>query len=214
MSKSPGRPSGESDTRQQLIEAARSLFIDNPYRQVSVRQIARDAGVDAALVRYYFGNKAGLFEAVLRETIEPMVAAFQAVLQDKNPKTLESMTHIYYRTIVRQAPGMPRMVIRVLSDPADHEPFSIMFRVFSRVLELSRSWVNSSLASVLRPDIEPELARLSFVSLTVFPLIAPPVLMAKFGFTPTDDNLERLAEHNRKVLTGGILTTSAGDQAE
>lgn len=205
MSKSPGRPSGESDTRQQLIEAARTLFIDNPYRQVSVRQIARDARVDAALVRYYFGNKAGLFEAVLRETIEPMVAAFQAVLKDKNPETLDDMTHIYYRTIIRQAPGMPRMVIRILSNPADQEPFGIMFRVFSRVLELSRSWVNDSLANILRPDMDPEMARLSFVSLTIFPLIAPPVLMAKFGFIPSAENLEQLAEHNRKVLSGGIL---------
>lgn len=205
MSKSPGRPSGESDTRQQLIEAARTLFIDNPYRQVSVRQIARDANVDAALVRYYFGNKAGLFEAVLRETIEPMVAAFQAVLKDKTPETLDDMTHIYYRTIIRQAPGMPRMVIRILSNPADQEPFGIMFRVVSRVLELSRSWVNDALTNILRPDINPEMARLSFVSLTIFPLIAPPVLMAKFGFIPNAENLEQLAEHNRKVLSGGIL---------
>ncbi|WP_430462358.1 TetR/AcrR family transcriptional regulator [Thalassolituus sp. LLYu03] len=219
MTKTPGRPSGDardSDTRQRLIREARSLFIDLPYHQVSVRQIARNAGVDAALVRYYFGNKGQLFEAVLRETIEPMVTAFQAALANRRPETLDAMTHIYYRTIISQAPGMPRMVMRILGNPADSEPFNIMYQTFSRVIELTRVWIQNGLgdAGLLRDGLDPELARLSFVSLTLFPLIAPPVLMQKFGFSPTTEHLERLANHNSEVLTGGILKRPNGDSHE
>jgi len=210
MSNTPGRPSGkarDSETRRSLIREARNLFIEQPYTQVSVRKIARNAGVDAALVRYYFGNKASLFEAVLRETIEPMVTAFREALKDKQPDSLEAMTHIYYRTIISQAPGMPRMVMRILSNPSDTEPFAIMHGVFSRVIDLSREWIQDGLsaAGLIRDDVDPELARLSFVSLTLFPLIAPPVLMEKFSFSPTTEQLERLADHNRKVLSSGIM---------
>jgi len=210
MSNTPGRPSGkarDSETRRSLIREARNLFIEQPYAQVSVRKIARNAGVDAALVRYYFGNKASLFEAVLRETIEPMIAAFREALKDGKPDTLEAMTHIYYRTIISQAPGMPRMVVRILSNPTDTEPFTIMHTVFTRVIDLSRDWIHEGLAEagLIRRGVDPELARLSFISLTLFPLIAPPVLMEKFGFTPTTEHLERLADHNRKVLSAGIM---------
>lgn len=218
MSKSPGRPAGDaaaSETRQQLIITARRLFAAGPYGQVSLRQIAREAGVDAALIRYYFANKAGLFEAVLKETIEPMLAAVASVLNQKTPQNLQSLTHIYYRTVIRQEPNMPRMVMRIFSNPDDHEPFSITLRIFSGVIAMVRKWVQEGLADTgrLNPELDPDLARLSFMSLTLFPLIAPPLLIKQFGFEPTEQQLERLADHNRIVLSQGIFREPSRDTA-
>jgi AcrR family transcriptional regulator len=52
-------------TRQAILEAAKSCFMDGGYEQVGVRDIAARAGVDPALVNRYFGSKEGLFsEAV------------------------------------------------------------------------------------------------------------------------------------------------------
>ncbi|MCP5073303.1 MAG: TetR/AcrR family transcriptional regulator [Rhodobacteraceae bacterium] len=52
-------------TQQNLLEAARSLFWNRGYSNVSVRDITKCASVDAALVSRYFGGKQGLFEATL-----------------------------------------------------------------------------------------------------------------------------------------------------
>lgn len=52
-------------TREALIESARKLFWNQGYSNVSVRDITRAAGVDAALVSRYFEGKSGLFEASL-----------------------------------------------------------------------------------------------------------------------------------------------------
>ncbi len=73
MTAAPGRPRGESDARQSLIAAARHQFAQRPFESVSTRALATEAGVDAALIRYYFGSKAGLFEQMLRETLEPVL---------------------------------------------------------------------------------------------------------------------------------------------
>jgi AcrR family transcriptional regulator len=52
-------------TRQAILEAAKTCFMDGGYEQVGVRDIAARAGVDPALVNRYFGSKEGLFsEAV------------------------------------------------------------------------------------------------------------------------------------------------------
>jgi AcrR family transcriptional regulator len=52
-------------TRRLLIEAARRRFALEGYAATTVRQIARDAVVNAALINRYFGSKEGLFEECL-----------------------------------------------------------------------------------------------------------------------------------------------------
>ncbi len=54
-----GRPTQQTQAREQLIIHARELFSVMPYDKVSTRLIASKAGVDIGLIRYYFANKAG-----------------------------------------------------------------------------------------------------------------------------------------------------------
>lgn len=54
------------DTRAAMLEAARQRFLRESYENVGLRDIARDVGVDVALVSRYFGSKEELFREVLR----------------------------------------------------------------------------------------------------------------------------------------------------
>jgi AcrR family transcriptional regulator len=56
-----GRRSGQSDTRSHILAAARTQFIAVGYRAATVRSIAAQAGVDPALISYFFGTKQHLF---------------------------------------------------------------------------------------------------------------------------------------------------------
>lgn len=56
-----GRRPGARDTRGEIIAAAGQLFADEPFDRVSLRAVARRAGVDPALVHHYFSGKAELF---------------------------------------------------------------------------------------------------------------------------------------------------------
>lgn len=60
-----GRRSGESGTRDAILAAARSQFAEKGYAGASLRAIAAEAGVDAALIRHFFGSKDDLFAATL-----------------------------------------------------------------------------------------------------------------------------------------------------
>ena len=70
--KRPGRPPGTSDTRERILTCARDLFARNGIDRSSIRAIAADAGVDAALVHHYFGTKQELFAAAIHAPINPM----------------------------------------------------------------------------------------------------------------------------------------------
>lgn len=64
------RPAG-SDTRGAIVRAARSEFAERGYDGTSLREVARRAGVDAALVHHYFDGKAGLFGAAMDLPTDP-----------------------------------------------------------------------------------------------------------------------------------------------
>ncbi|MFC7546108.1 TetR family transcriptional regulator [Plantactinospora sp. GCM10030261] len=62
----PGAPVRKSErTRQAILRAARRQFTASGYAKASVRSIAAEAGIDAAMVIRYFGSKDGLFSAAV-----------------------------------------------------------------------------------------------------------------------------------------------------
>lgn len=68
-----GRRPGGVDTRAAIIVAARGQFAAKGYDKASIRGIARDAGVDPALVHHYFAGKAQLFAETVDLSVDPTV---------------------------------------------------------------------------------------------------------------------------------------------
>lgn len=62
-----GRRASGEDTREAILEAARAEFLERGYAAGSIRAVARRAGVDPALVRYWFDDKPSLFAASLMD---------------------------------------------------------------------------------------------------------------------------------------------------
>lgn len=62
----PPRKRNAAETRETILACARRRFLAESYDNVGLRDIARDAGIDVALVGRYFGSKAQLFQQVLR----------------------------------------------------------------------------------------------------------------------------------------------------
>ena len=66
-----GRRPGPNRTRAAILDAARAAFAERGYEAVSVRAVARDAGVDPALVHRFHGSKEDLFVAAMELPISP-----------------------------------------------------------------------------------------------------------------------------------------------
>ena len=66
-----GRRGGDSGTREAILAAARARFGDLGYDRTTIRAIAADAGVDAALVHHFYGSKEQLFAAAMRLPVNP-----------------------------------------------------------------------------------------------------------------------------------------------
>src|SRR5215467_7302596 len=75
-----GRPRGTSagNVRERLLHAARDLFLRYGYRAVSSRQIGAAAGVNFAMIRYYFGGKPGLYREILQGLVPAQLRRLEA----------------------------------------------------------------------------------------------------------------------------------------
>lgn len=68
----PGRRTGGSDTRAEILRAARARFVEVGFRAATMRMIAADAAVDPALISYFFGSKQELFGAAFALRANPV----------------------------------------------------------------------------------------------------------------------------------------------
>jgi len=133
-----GRRARGEDTREAILEAARAEFLERGYTAASVRSIARRAGVDPALVRYWFDDgKAGLFAASLMDAgINPARIA-EAVsagpLESMGPRLVAAVLAVWE---VPGARGTMQLLLRSVASGFDF-PASLrqylMTEVFARV---------------------------------------------------------------------------------
>ena len=86
----------ERDTKERLLKAAKNLFVRKGFSGVSIREIAREAEANSALISYYFGDKEGLFKGVLESFVLPLNANRMAQFAE-----LEKQANITVEEVVR-----------------------------------------------------------------------------------------------------------------
>ncbi|WP_426563590.1 TetR family transcriptional regulator [Angustibacter sp. McL0619] len=120
------RPAG-SDTRADIVTAARETFAEHGYEATSLRGVARRAGVDPALVHHYFADKAALFSASQELPFNPTTAIDAAIEGD--PATVgERIVRVFLGAWDTEE-GTPR--IRALINAAStHEDAARTLREF------------------------------------------------------------------------------------
>ncbi|MGI9277678.1 MAG: TetR/AcrR family transcriptional regulator [Endozoicomonas sp.] len=200
-----GRPKGESDVRERLIDAARQLFTDIPYEKVSTRMLADHADVNIAMIRYYFGNKNGLFVAMLKEVTSPIREQMEVMLEDASSSNVTAILTRFYQ-IMAENPALPILIYRVMTMPEESEPRkNLMSYQGQRGGYPQKIFKALEAGSGLQPGVDPMMAWLSVHSLMVFPFLIQPIAKIQGVDLTGPEFLERLAEHNSSLLTRGLF---------
>jgi len=199
-----GRPKGASagQVRERLLGAARELFLRYGYRAVSSRQIGAAAGVNFAMIRYYFGGKPGLYREILQGVLPaPIAGALQ--MGGSPPKLADILSNI--TRVWAANPWIAGFVLREVLVPGG--PMRSMFlREFpERLAPLIERAVRAEVErGALRADLDPKLLVLSVVSLAVFPFLGFPLTSRVFGVSNDEEFVTRFLRHTQALLACGV----------
>jgi TetR/AcrR family transcriptional regulator len=201
-----GRPAAENaeDVRKKLLDAARELFPRYGYRGVSSRQIGAAAGVNFAMIRYYFGGKPGLYREMLQGVMQPARKTLDAMGEPHSPPELAHVLENITRSWAAN-PWVAGFVVREVLAPDG--PMRAMFlREFpERLAPVVERMVEGEIAAgKLRADLDPRMLVLSIVSLAVFPFLALPLTNRVFGVCNNEEFVGRFLRHTADLLARGV----------
>jgi len=90
--------------KDSIMQVAERLFARRGYNGVSLREITRKAGVDVAMIKYYFDNKQGLFDALLQRRADILnrerSVALEEVLARNDPAPVEEIVNAFTHPIL------------------------------------------------------------------------------------------------------------------
>lgn len=91
-----GRPAGDRNNRERIMAVARAHFAAHGFRGATLRGIAREAGLDVALIAHYFKNKEGLFAATLLQLPAGVGQMFAQALTEPRATQGERLARAYF----------------------------------------------------------------------------------------------------------------------
>lgn len=183
-----------------ILDAAERLFAAQGFARTTIKQIGSQAGVNSALLYYYFGGKERLYHAVLQRLVEGLVARTGGGLdrQGSPPVRIQALLTAQAEVLIDQ-PHLPKLFLREL---ADHDAAYAVEQVqllaattFRRLCDLIHE---GQKAGLFRSDLDPRYAAISTIAQVAYFFMARPavrVLLGSGADGPTADQARAFARH-------------------
>ncbi len=212
INESQREPVSESRSAQQkILDAALEEFAAHGLEGGRVDRIARRAGINKAMIFYYYASKQNLYRTVIHHTLIDFIPLVrEAIAEATDPERLfETLPALYIRYFSRK-----RNVVRMIGRELIHAPHIIaplLREIFeelpdapSKILpDVIGAWYSRGLIS----ESDPVQFIFNIVPLCLFPLIAQPMVEAIMDVRITDDDdfLEKRIRSIANLLKRGML---------
>jgi AcrR family transcriptional regulator len=201
----------DENTEQRILQAARSVFVRRGTAGARMQEIADEAGVNQALLHYYFRSKDRLAAAVFREAAGRLVPSVAALVGGEGTieEKVERFVHLYIDT-VRHSPFLPGYVVSELHHHPERVKAMMSEAAGARVEQLGRGFVQrldeqlkQRAAEGTMRSITPQQFVVSVMGLVVMPFLARPLLPILLD--AGDGAFDRFLDERRASLPGFIM---------
>lgn len=205
-------PTDDADRRAALLDAALDHYTRFGVAAARLRDIAAAAGSTPALVNYYFGGKEQLLDCVVEERLLPALLPLRAQLENAGPAVGALVAAFVdgVHAVVERNPWLPALWLReILSEGG-----ALRAVLLERLAPQLPRWLASRFAAEqaggrLPADLDPRLAVVSLIGLTLFPLAAQSLWRQLFDAGDIDP--QTLRRHSLAVLSHGLLPPDTGE---
>src|SRR5690606_3616671 len=189
----------DTTTEEKIKAAARVVFHKKGYAATRTRDIAEEAGINLALLNYYFRSKEKLFDIIMFETIFGFMQNMTMVLNDEK-STLEKKVEIIafnYIDFIIKEPNIPIFMLSELRNNADR----LLEKLPIKQLLMTSVFFKKHQEAVAKGKlVEPNPLHffMNLLSLVIFPFIGQPLLQGISGLNETKFN--ELMQERKKLI--------------
>ncbi|WP_234111648.1 TetR/AcrR family transcriptional regulator [Chryseobacterium sp. R2A-55] len=183
----------EISTEDKILLAASKVFTEKGFSGTRTRDIADEAGINLALLNYYFRSKAKLFDQVMKVKIVLLFGQILPIITNENT-TLDEKIDLAsqkYFEILSKNPNLPLFVISEIQKKNSD---------VKSLLPIEKILKNSVIIKQIKerkPDINPFHLLFNFLGMTIFPFVARPIIS---GFDLMNDQDFQAFVRDRKTL--------------
>jgi AcrR family transcriptional regulator len=195
----------DDSTEQKILAAARKVFISNGMAGARMQDIADEAGINKALLHYYFKNKEQLFQTIFSKISVGVWQQITSILDAEKSlfEKIESFCSIYIDKVIEN-PYIPLFVLYEMNQ----RPETFVKKLFHGSLPNPKTFIAQVAAEVkaghIRP-VEPVQLVMSMVSMCVFPFMGKP--MFKTVLHLDESSFVQLMHERKKEIPRFIINS-------
>ncbi len=188
-----------TSTELKIKQAAKKVFMQKGYAAARTRDIAEEAGINLALLNYYFRSKEKLFDIIMLENLQQFIEGIKEILNNKQTSIEQKVEAIVvnYINLLTQQPDLPLFVLHELRT----HPKEIVSKI-DKDKFISKSYFMQQVKDAVKEGkiapVQPLHFLMNMVGLTVFPFVASPILRDIGGLKQQDFNA--LMEERKKLI--------------
>jgi AcrR family transcriptional regulator len=192
----------EKSTEVLILEAAREVFIHKGFMGARMQEIANKAGINKALLHYYFRSKDQLFEAVFNQALYTFFPVVKNILEMEKPFREKIMLFVetYVDTLLAN-PHIPAFVIQELNT----NPTRLVLRMSdfgfdpNVIIQQIRREVD---AGLLKPA-NPQHLMVNILGMCIFPFVAKPIIRGILK--KSEDEYNRFLMERKKEIVHFVM---------
>lgn len=194
--------------REQLLENASAIMRDGDTVDISLSELSLRSGLNSALVKYYFGNKAGLLKALLDRDWQTIVVSVDALVakdgwgpEAKLRRHISKVVDTFYAV-----PYLNRLTMRMVRESDDAEARRIADCYLSPMYRAYEDLIGEGVQKGVFRPIDPQLFYFTVTGAVDRFFSARLVLKHCFGQdTLTEELRDRYRQHTIDIIMAGIL---------
>jgi len=179
----------EKQTEDRIFESATEVFIEKGMDGARMQDIANHAGINKALLHYYYRSKEHLFEAVFEKMATVMFSRFSPVFDEK--ASIEDKIRFFFRehiSFLQKNPRLPAFILNEINrNPARIRKLLQKFNVNEFWNTLERQHHNELSRYNITRETIPQLMT-SIAAISIFPFAARGIMEVLFEKSGQDFN--------------------------
>ncbi len=197
-------------TEQRIFDAAHEVFTQKGMDGAKMQDIAEKAGINKALLHYYYRTKEKLYEAVAKVVINRAVPALRQVLESELPLQQKLYGFIdTYIGLIRLNPFIPLFIISEVNKHPQH----FFDKILPADLPQPQNFIKQVEEAIQQGkirEINPRHLIINVVSLCVFPFIARPIARIVLGMSAT--NMEQFLDERKEEVKSFVAAALRPEQ--